>query len=88
MSRKEKNEFSKIVEQNPSAGPLKLLVGRPGIDGPGQSVADITPVLFNAERIKYERRKILRSSRRHAGDNFIKAFARFEEKHQHFIREA
>ncbi|KAF7339229.1 hypothetical protein MVEN_02000400 [Mycena venus] len=83
-----KNEFSKIVEQNPTAGPLKLLVGHPGIDGPGESVAEITPVLFNIERIKYERWKILNGSRRHMGENFVKAFARFEEKHPNFIREA
>ncbi|KAJ7271324.1 hypothetical protein B0H12DRAFT_989783, partial [Mycena haematopus] len=82
----ENNEFRQIVEQNPIAGPLKLLVGRPGIDGPGESVADISPVLFNAERIKYERRKILRGPRRH--DNFNKAFNQFKEKHPDFIREA
>ncbi|KAF7377270.1 hypothetical protein MSAN_00147300 [Mycena sanguinolenta] len=45
MSKKENNEFSKIVEQNPTAGPLKLLVGPPGIHGPGDSVANITPLL-------------------------------------------
>ncbi|KAJ7315143.1 hypothetical protein DFH08DRAFT_1040237 [Mycena albidolilacea] len=87
MSKKEQNQFSKIVEQNPTAGPLKLLVGRPGIDGPGESVAEITPVLFNVERIKYERRKILNASRSRMGDNFLKVFARFEETHPNFIRE-
>ncbi|KAJ7864093.1 hypothetical protein B0H14DRAFT_2348646, partial [Mycena olivaceomarginata] len=84
----EKNEFSKVVEQNPSAGPLKLLVGRPGVHGPGESVADISPVLFNAERIKYERRRILKGARRPGGDSFSEAFARFEEKHPGFILEA
>ncbi|KAJ7321627.1 hypothetical protein DFH08DRAFT_1033568 [Mycena albidolilacea] len=72
MSKKEQNQFSKIVEQNPTAGPLKLLVGLPGTDGPGESVAEITPVLFNVERIKYERRKILNASRSRMGDNFLK----------------
>ncbi|KAJ7725505.1 hypothetical protein B0H14DRAFT_2410571, partial [Mycena olivaceomarginata] len=76
------------VEQNPSAGPLKLLVGRPGVHGPGESMADISPVLFNAERIKYERRRILKGARRPGGDSFSEAFARFEEKHPGFILES
>ncbi|KAJ7884708.1 hypothetical protein B0H13DRAFT_2537126 [Mycena leptocephala] len=88
MSRKERDDFGKIVEQNPAAGPIKLLVGRPGIDGPADSVADITPVLLNVERIRYERRKVLKGVRGHGGDNFIKAFAKFEENHPEFIREA
>ncbi|KAF8189274.1 hypothetical protein K438DRAFT_1593489, partial [Mycena galopus ATCC 62051] len=74
--------------QNPTAGPLKLLVGRPGIGGPGESVADISPVLFNAQRIKYERRKVLKRPNRPGRDNFLNAFAQFEEKHPDFIREA
>ncbi|KAJ7116971.1 hypothetical protein C8R44DRAFT_627132, partial [Mycena epipterygia] len=75
--------------ENPNAGPLKLLVGRPGLDGPGQSVADITPVLLNQERIKYERRKILQGSGgRGGGDNFLKEFAKFEKDYPDFIREA
>jgi hypothetical protein len=88
MLPKEKKEFSKIVEQNPSAGPLKLLVGPPGVDGPGESVANITPVLFNAERIRYERRKILKGSHNPRGDNFVKEFAKFDQNHPDFILEA
>ncbi|KAJ7658759.1 hypothetical protein DFH06DRAFT_442939 [Mycena polygramma] len=88
MSRKEKDELGRIVEENPGAGPLKLLVGRPGVGGPGKSVADITPVLFNAERIKYERRKILKNARAPGGDTFIKMFAKFQQDHPGFIREA
>ncbi|KAJ7733380.1 hypothetical protein B0H14DRAFT_2639646 [Mycena olivaceomarginata] len=88
MLPKEKKEFSKIMEQNPSAGPLKLLVGPPGVDGPGESVANITPVLFNAEWIRYERRKILKGSHNPRGDNFVKEFAKFDQNHPDFILEA
>ncbi|KAF8174501.1 hypothetical protein K438DRAFT_1908881 [Mycena galopus ATCC 62051] len=70
LSRKEKTQFSKIVEQNPTAGPLKLLVGRPGIGA------------------LYERRKVLKRPNRPGRDNFLNAFAQFEEKHPDFIREA
>ncbi|KAJ6484866.1 hypothetical protein C8R45DRAFT_1147891, partial [Mycena sanguinolenta] len=86
MSKKENNEFSKIVEHNPTAGPLKLLVGPPGINGPGASVANITPLLSNAERIRYERRKILKGTRRQ--ENFTKEFEKFQAQHPDFIREA
>ncbi|KAJ7168037.1 hypothetical protein C8R46DRAFT_852394, partial [Mycena filopes] len=68
--------------------PLKLLVGAPSLDGPGDSVADITPVLLNSDRIKYERRKILKGARPAGGSTFVQAFAAFEEKYPNFIREA
>ncbi|KAJ6462670.1 hypothetical protein C8R47DRAFT_1239841, partial [Mycena vitilis] len=42
------------------------------VHGPGQSVADISPVLYNSQRIKYERRKILKGSGGNGGaDNTI-----------------
>ncbi|KAJ7078164.1 hypothetical protein B0H15DRAFT_1001560, partial [Mycena belliarum] len=90
MSRKETADLRQIVQANPTAGPLKLLVGRPGIDGPGKSVAEITPVLYNSERIRYERRKILKGSGlgRNNGVNFSRQFAKFQEEHPGFIREA
>ncbi|KAJ7763332.1 hypothetical protein B0H16DRAFT_1254115, partial [Mycena metata] len=88
MSRKEKDQFTKIVQGNPGAGPLKLLVGQPGIEGPGDSVADITPLLLNSERIKYERRKILKDARAAAGANFAEEFTAFKEKYPNFICDA
>ncbi|KAJ6523273.1 hypothetical protein DFH09DRAFT_1420994, partial [Mycena vulgaris] len=88
MGKKERQEFTRIVRDQPATGPLRLLVGRPGVNGPGDSVADISPVLVNADRIKYERRKILqgRGPGGHGGDNFIKEFAKFEAANPGFIR--
>ncbi|KAJ7658185.1 hypothetical protein DFH06DRAFT_1407814 [Mycena polygramma] len=89
MSRKEKETFKKVVEADPKTGPLRMLVGRSSVHGPGQSVADISPVLYNSQRIKYERRKILKGSGGNGGgDNFVHDFAKFQEKHPDFIREA
>ncbi|KAJ7141723.1 hypothetical protein C8R43DRAFT_860387, partial [Mycena crocata] len=47
------------LQQNPTTGPLRLLVGHPGRDGPADSVAKISPVLVNADRIKYENHQSL-----------------------------
>ncbi|KAJ7710864.1 hypothetical protein B0H17DRAFT_1190543 [Mycena rosella] len=88
MSRKEKTEFRGIIEQNPTAGPLSLLVGRPGVHGPGESVADITPLLYNTERIQYERRKILKGSGGNGNTNFMTQFSKFEQDHPEFIRDS
>ncbi|KAJ6517320.1 hypothetical protein C8R47DRAFT_960555, partial [Mycena vitilis] len=56
-------------------------------DGPGPSVANISPLLVNAERIKYERRKQLgKASGGYGGDNFLNEFAKFEAKNPEFIR--
>ncbi|KAJ6548940.1 hypothetical protein B0H19DRAFT_1300070, partial [Mycena capillaripes] len=64
-----------------------LLVGRPTADGPGPSVANISPLLVNADRVKYERRKYVASgSGGHGGDNFLKEFAKFEAANPNFIR--
>ncbi|KAJ7671085.1 hypothetical protein B0H17DRAFT_1209140 [Mycena rosella] len=57
LAKTEREEFAQIVQDHPRTGALPLLVGRPGANGPGASVADISPVLVNADRIKYERRK-------------------------------
>ncbi|KAJ7719113.1 hypothetical protein B0H16DRAFT_1336930, partial [Mycena metata] len=86
MSKKEKGKFAEIVEEHPTTGPLKLLVGRPGAAGPAKSVAHISPVLVNADRVKYERRQVLKGSGGYGGDNFLKEFAKFEEDNPDFIR--
>jgi hypothetical protein len=47
--------------------------------------------LYNTQRIKYERRKVLKGPGGNNGDNFIRQltqFAKFQEKHPDFIREA
>ncbi|KAJ7703657.1 hypothetical protein B0H17DRAFT_872502, partial [Mycena rosella] len=63
-------------------------VGRPGVHGPGESVADITPLLYNTERIKYERRKILQGSGGNGNTNFMAQFSKFEQDHPEFIRDS
>lgn len=59
LTLRERVQFETVVNEHPRMGPAQLLAGRPAVDGPGPSVADISTVLLNPHRIQYERRKIL-----------------------------
>ncbi|KAJ7877422.1 hypothetical protein B0H14DRAFT_2567791 [Mycena olivaceomarginata] len=50
------------------------------------SVAKISPLLVNADRVKYERQKVLRGSGGHGGDHFLSEFAKIEASNPNFIR--
>jgi hypothetical protein len=87
LARKEREIFAAIVKEQPKVGPLPLVVGHATADGPAPSVANISPALVNAERVKYERRKVLVSgSGGYRGDNFVKEFAKFAKSNPNFIR--
>ncbi|KAJ7898235.1 hypothetical protein B0H14DRAFT_2332254 [Mycena olivaceomarginata] len=66
-----------IVNEHPKTGPLRLVVGH--------SVSAISPVLTNAERVKYERKNILKASGSY-GKYFVEEYAKFETSHRDFIR--
>jgi hypothetical protein len=72
------------VKAHPNTGPLGLIVGVPGLTEPGESVADISDVLLNADRVKKERQKIKHDTDS-GGDNFIAAFAKFTEEYPGFV---
>lgn len=59
LTLRERSQFENVVNEHPRMGPAQLLAGRPAVDGPGPSVADISSVFLNPHRIQYERRKIL-----------------------------
>ncbi|KAF8069339.1 hypothetical protein FPV67DRAFT_1625517 [Lyophyllum atratum] len=52
--------------------------------GPGDSVADISDVLLNADRVSKERQKIKKGTEV-GGDGFIAAFSSFVSQHPHFV---
>ncbi|KAJ6461966.1 hypothetical protein DFH09DRAFT_1114122 [Mycena vulgaris] len=79
----QRDKFRKIVEEHPTVGPLALLVGRPGIEGPQESVAEISSVLLNKDRIKAERRIVKRQGNGPTSD--IAAFAQFEKDSPGFV---
>ncbi|KAF9522542.1 hypothetical protein CPB83DRAFT_917241, partial [Crepidotus variabilis] len=64
--------------------PLGLLVGPRGVTGPGKSVADISDVLLNKDRIAKERQKITRGADG-GGDAFVATFAEFTTTYPDFL---
>ena len=54
ISKTEQVRFETLVNMNPTTGPLGLIVGIPGINGPGESVADISDVFLNAGQVGKE----------------------------------
>ena len=84
ISKSERVWFETLVITNPTTGPLGLIVGVPGINGPGESVADISDVFLNAGRVGKERLKIKAKSHS-GGDSLIAAFAKFSAEHPGFV---
>ena len=80
----ERHHFDAIVSAHPGIGPLRLIVGVPGINGPGESVADISDVLLNADRVSKEKQK-LKKTKMQGGDGFVSAFAKFSTDHPGFV---
>lgn len=78
--------FERIVLANPKVKALPLLVGVPTVNGPGESVAEISPVFLNKDRIKANRRKIIQHAQVDIGaDNFIRQFSEFQGAHPGFV---
>ena len=48
LSKDEKSRFKEIIATHPTIGPLGLIVGVPGLHGPGESVAEISDALLNS----------------------------------------
>ena len=84
ISKDEQVRFQALVNTHPTVGPLGLIVGVPGVTGPGESVADISDVFLNAGRVGKERLKLTKGSHG-GGDEFLAAFAKFSAEHPGFV---
>ena len=80
----EETRFRALVKSNPMSGPRALITGVPTFEGPGESVADISDVLLNVDRVSKERLKVKHGAGE-SGDNFLENFAKFEDEHPDFI---
>jgi hypothetical protein len=69
-----------LVNAHPIVRPLGLIVGVPGVAGPGESVAHISDVFLNAGRVGKEHLKLKKGSQV-GGDAFIASFAKFSAEH-------
>jgi len=86
----EKAQFIDLVNQHPDSGPLQLIVGVPGLNGPGESVADISDIYINSDRVSKERQKLKHggSLSGSGGGASLEYFALFEEQHPDFVKSA
>jgi hypothetical protein len=80
----ERQRFESMVKAHPNTGPLGLIVGVPGLTGPGESVADISDVFLNPDRVSKERQKIKRDAET-GGDSFIAQFEKFTDEFPGFV---
>ncbi|KAJ7101594.1 hypothetical protein C8R43DRAFT_1167387 [Mycena crocata] len=83
MTTGEREKFTKIIHDYPKVGPLSLLVGRPGLHGPQESVAEISSVLLNKDRVKSERRRAKQQGDLPHSD--FAEYAQFEKENPDFI---
>lgn len=84
VTKDEQVRFKALVNAHPTVGPLGLIVGVPGVSGPGESVADISDVFLNAGRVGKDRLKLKKGSQL-GGDAFIASFAKFSAEHPGFV---
>ena len=75
----------KIVTAHPTVGPLSLILGVSGLNGPGESVADISDAFLNAGRVEKERLKLEHGSDAVGGDSFIATLAKVPKEHPGFV---
>jgi len=80
----ERARFDMIVATNPKVGALGLLVGVPGLHHPGESVAEISDALLNADRIRKERQRVKKGESK-GGDGFVAEFSKFTDEHPNFV---
>ena len=84
ISHDQQAKFEAIIKRNPKVGSLGLLVGVPGLRGPEESVADISDVFMNADRIRKEQQRV-RAGDSQGGDGFLAEFAKFARDHPGFV---
>ncbi|KAF9236620.1 hypothetical protein BU15DRAFT_49826 [Melanogaster broomeanus] len=81
LTGRERAHFEDIIASHPKVKPSQLLTGVAGLTGPEDSVAEISSVLVNVDRIKAELRRMRETT---AGD-FEDEFAKFQAGHPGFI---
>ena len=87
LSKDQRHKFEAIVQQNPTSGPVQLLVGPQTLGGPGRPVSDISSVLVNKDRVGYKLKKIREKSKPGYGVDglSVSEFAEFDKANPGFI---
>ncbi|KAG2133699.1 hypothetical protein DEU56DRAFT_888775 [Suillus clintonianus] len=81
LTRDERTRFEQIVFENPTTGPAALVAGRHSLSGTRESVATISTVLLNQDRVKAELQALRGKSTR----NFVDDFAEFQRNHPGYV---
>ncbi|KIM72100.1 hypothetical protein PILCRDRAFT_16455 [Piloderma croceum F 1598] len=84
LSPDQRARFDAIVTANPKVRPLGLLVGVPGLHGPEESVAEISDIFLNSDRICKEPQRVKKGNSQ-GGDGFLAEFAKFASDHPGFV---
>jgi hypothetical protein len=84
LSKLEKAQFKDIVEKHPKVGALGLVVGLPGLNGPGKSVAEISPILMNVDQVWKERQNV-KTTLSITGETYLDQLAAFDQHHPGFL---
>ena len=81
----ERKQFNEVVKTHPQSRPLNLITGPTELGRPGNSVANISSVLYNADRVSKERQKLIKLVNPSGADAFIASFAQFSRDHPGFV---
>ncbi|KAG2098405.1 uncharacterized protein F5147DRAFT_815847 [Suillus discolor] len=81
LSRDKRTRFEQIVFKNPAAGPAALIAGHNSLTGTRDSVAAISTVLLNQDRVKAQLQGLQGKSTR----NFVDDFAEFQKNHPGYV---
>ncbi|KAH7907178.1 hypothetical protein BJ138DRAFT_1014934 [Hygrophoropsis aurantiaca] len=82
LTPNQRARFEKIVYENPTAGPLSLLVGPQGRHGPKKGVGEISTILLNTDRIKAELRRLKEKG---STQEWQDTFAQFKADHDDWV---
>lgn len=80
LSPNEQKQFKKLVSLHSKTDALKLAVG---VGTSNEKATDISPVLLNVDRIRYEKRKVINPSADGLG---LEMLAEFDTKHPGFLK--
>ncbi|KAF8886613.1 hypothetical protein CPB84DRAFT_1654903, partial [Gymnopilus junonius] len=83
LSHRECHVMSYLWKWKGGSGPLQLIVGVPGLEGPRESVADISDVLLNAGRVSKEKQKVKKTAQ--TADRLVASFSKFARDHPNFV---
>lgn len=85
LTKEEQRRFEALVHSHPDVKPLKLIMGLPGVEKPGESVTEISDVFLNAHRVAKARTRVLKGHTGPGMEPFIEKWAEFQHRNPGFV---